>query len=359
MSRYGRVDDAGDALVDAWGTTKVSGDVANGAVMEAGDGSSGGSGGDGAGSGAAAGAFGTMLFRLILVAGIVLGCVLAGMAVHNDHKLEHKLKNDVAPALEYAYNFSLAGAESSQTYCSESFVHVAAGTPPTGTLFLFKREVAAPPADNAEAYLDSLGRREVAPRAEHATRGFPLVNTRLPGTSGMVSILRVGETVRIKFTASGLPTNLSAAVPYWEDPDTALRISSYIPYECVPPVAAWPNCNASLPNVAPCTDVVLDDVYHPVRTFPGHDTIGAVHHTHAVNGLGWFAGNHIILSASITANGFDGETYVVGTQTDMISVVDSMFDALMFADLRAEAVYKTDAPIDWAVPEFCRAECVF
>jgi len=353
MSRYSHPDDcATEVLVDAWGKSMAAGAEADGPKAAGAEAS------DAAAGGGMMAARGVLL--VLVLAGVAVACGLAGVAIHNDHKIEHILKNDVEPALEFAYNYSQAGTGSSQTYCSESFVHVAAGTAPTSTMFLFRREVATAPVDNAEAYMNSIGKRTAnAERAHAESRGFPLINTRLPGTSGMVSILRVGESVHVRYTATGVPTNLSVAVPVWEAPDTVLRISSYIPYECIPPIAAWPECNVSIPNTAPCGDVVLDNVYNPVYLLPGHESVGAVHHTHSVNGIGWFVGNHNILTASIAANGFDDGTYVIGTQTDMIAVVDGMFNGLMFTDLRAETVYKTDAPIDWAVPDACRAECVF
>jgi hypothetical protein len=355
MSRYSHPDDcATEVLVDAWGKSMAAGAEADGPKAAGAEAS------DAAASGGMMAVRGVLL--VFVIAGIAVACTLAGIAIHNDHKIEDILKNDVEPALEFAYNHSQAVTGSSQSYCTESFVHVASGTAPTSFMSLFRRELAVAPVDNAETYMNSIGKRTVnAARAHTESRGFPLINTVLPGTSGMVSIVRVADTVHIKYTATGLPTNLSALVPVWEAPDTVLGISSYIPYECVPPIALWPNCNTSIPGVASCQNV-LTNVINPVRTIPGHETTGAVYHTHSVNGIGWFAGNHNILTASIAANGYtddDNTTYVIGTQTDMFSVVDGMFNGLMFTDLRAETAYKTDAPIDWAVPDACRAECVF
>lgn len=333
---------------------------------------------DASSGGSGAGITLIVLLGVALASGLI-ACALAGWSIHNDHKIEHALKNEVAPALEYAFNISQAADLGSQTYCTDALRHIAAGTPPTGTLFLAKREVAmrelyekkraaAEELFNRNARSYGVGTLAYRPPSfeypeypgDIEERGIPLANTRLPGTTGTVSIVRVGSTVHIKFTATALPSNLSVPVPYWEVPDDVSRLSSYIPYECIPPIAAWPNCNVSILGVATCEDIETGGPDHPVFYLPGQEVVGSTYHTHITNGLGWFAGNHVVHSASISANGYDGDTdtYLIGMQTDIFTVTDGgMFDAHMFSDLRAEVFYKTDAPVDWTVPESCLAEC--
>ncbi len=359
MSGYGNHDEEGefaDALVDRRTSTRSTGRRAGASE----DGLA-----ETAGSGAGGGATraGSVLLTVAVLAGVI-ACALVGVLWHKQNKMENALTNDVAPVLEYVFNVTQSGDYASQTFCTNSFRHVATGTDPSGTVSLDKREVMVREQYEVKraAAKEKFDRRDV-PMFEYpelrAARGFPSSNTELPGTEGTVSILRVGSSVRIKFAATGLPSNLSVPVPYWEDPDVAFFLGSYIPYECIPPVAAWPDCNTTIFGVVECTDVVTGAPEHPVFFAPEQEAIASAYHTHLVNGYGWFDGSPLVHAASSLANGYYNETtYVVGTQSQIFPVFNEFFNDLLFAEIRGEAFYKTDAPIDWTVPEGCISTCI-
>jgi hypothetical protein len=351
----------------------------NGAPKKAGapaDGFPGGSGGGWTGGSIAGVSVGT-----ILGVCAILGAVGFGMAIwslNNDDDLRDTVKHVVQPVLALVYNFTTSASLTSQTYCTGAFTHVAYGDPATGNITLDKRRTLKREV-TGEQTVDSYSRDAPQTRREHpetsrfSVRGFPVADTVLPGVSGVVSILRADTTVQITFAATGLPNDLADPTPIWEYPDVVRMLASYIRYECIPPIAQWPNCNDTIDNVATC-EILSDDFDHPVFFGPfGRASIGNIHHTQITNGAAWWLDRDAIaVIGGYVANayaeaGTDSETdagdYLVGVQSYIVAIDDTPLDTdpdtdLYFDQIHASFVYQTDAAIDWEVPDSCRADCL-
>lgn len=313
----------------------------------------------------------------LVVVTFVLACIGAagfgvGMAsLTNDDDLRDSL-NTFWPLLDFAFNYTTAGVATSQSYCSGSFTHIAYGDPATGNITLDKRRSLK--TTTREVSGENHARGENRKKATQFTaRGFPVDATILPGVSGVVSIVRVGHTVQITIAATGLPNDWSDPTPIWEAPDTVRMLASYLPYECIPPIASWPNCNDTIDNVAPCS-VLSDDFEHPVFFGPfGRLAKINAHHTQITNGAAWWLdGDSVAITGGYIANAFaefgtDSESdfttdYLIGMQSFIWPTNDVPFDTvdtdLFFDQIHAQFVYKTDAAFTWTVPEECEAACL-
>lgn len=328
----------------------------------------------GAEAGGSTGGGASGVWAFLIVAGVVLGIVgviLGSIGQKHDSDLEHALKHDVAPVLELVYNETSAMVNSSRTYCSGSFLNLAYGEPPTDYVTPFRKRgiddsltsAVDPSRISFETSLKDMIRQregEIHDKAAHkeAVRGVPYVVTPLNGTNGVLSIVRVGESVHIHFTTRAISSNSSIPIPIWEDPARVVTFTSLIPYECIPPVASWPNCNDTIPGVATCGDVLTDGI---LTVFDGTEAAIPfnVQHHRIFNFIGSFDGNRLDISYGFPANGYDeSENYLVGVQSFITStIVDMMNDAVMFDVATGHFHYKTDAPIDWAVPDSCLGAC--
>lgn len=313
-------------------------------------------------------------FVAVVAIALVFGAAGTGMgigALVKESQLRDSLTITFWPLVEFAYNFTFAGTASSQSYCSGSFTHIAYGDPPTGNITLDKRRSMKTTLREVadEKHLRGKDRRMAT---QHTARGFPVDATVLPGVSGVVSIVRVGHTVQITIAATGLPNDWSDPTPIWEAPDTVRMLASYLPYECIPPIAEWPNCNDTIDNVATC-EILSDDFEHPVFFGPfGRLAKINAHHTQITNGAAWWLdGDSVAITGGYVANayaeeGTDSETdsgdYLVGVQSYVWPTNDIPLDTadtdLFFDQIHVQFVYRTDATIAWTVPESCEAACL-
>ncbi len=343
-----------------------------------------------AGGAATGGALGGAALGIALLA-LVIGAVGLGISswsVHNDNSLTHALRHSIQPVLEYVFNYTSAAVLTSQSFCSSSFTHVAYGTPASYNISLDKkrRGLGTREALDAEAAYgpctpDELGilperclyKKSIRTTSHKSKnpRGFPIDGTILPGVDGVVTILRAGETVQVIIAATGYPADLADNIPVWQLPDVVYALSSFIRYECIPPIAAWPNCNDTIDNVAPCEELSAD-FDHSVYFGPfGREAVVNIQHTHITNGASWYlVTDYVQVTGSTLSNALaDGDSdtdtdsgYLVGTQSTIFSSVilndSNGNDELYFNNIAAQFHYKTDAGIDWEPPESCISTCL-
>lgn len=294
------------------------------------------------------------------------GAITGGISLGNDDSLRDALRNNIQPVLEYVYSYTNASVVTSQSFCTASFTHVAYGDASTGNVTLgLRRGLDAKRARGAQR--GPSGKPILSTKFAGDARGFPVDATVLPGVNGVVSILRAGHTVHIVVAATGYPESLADPIPSWDFPATVRSLASYLPYECIPPIANWPNCNDTIDNVATC-EALADDYEHSVFLGPfGREAIVESRHTFISNGVAWFLEPETVaITTGYVANAYAGATtdgeYLVGVQSYIDSSVgDFATDVnieLYFDQIHAQFQYRTDASVNWEVPEDCIAACL-